>query len=114
MKLALAVALSLLVACTASDDIPAPQVSNVVPDHASPGSVVVISGAYFCQQPPDNDGDPICNITGTVEFGTVPGTPTTWSDTTIMVEVPAGTSGEADVSVTAAGRASNSVGFTAD
>ncbi len=102
----------LLAGCSASDDIPAPMIASIVPDNGAPGEVVTLSGDYFCQQPPVDDGDPTCDISGTVVFGTVPGTPSTWSDVTIMIEVPQGVTGHADVTVTAAGRTSNSVGFT--
>jgi hypothetical protein len=49
--------------------------------------------------------------TSTVTFNKTPGTPTSWSDTTIMVPVPAGAS-TGDIIVTVGGLASNGVAFT--
>jgi hypothetical protein len=101
--------------CTASDDIPAPAIANVLPAHATPGQIVVVAGSYFCQRPmTGSDQDPHCSTIGSVSFGMVPGTPTDWTDTAIMVEVPASPPGRADVQVTAAGRTTNSVAFTVD
>lgn len=104
----------MLAGCSANDDVPAPLISTVVPNHATPGAVVAVSGSYFCQKPNTGSEDPTCSVVGTVRFGQSPGTPTTWSDTAIMVEVPQGVAGPAEVSVTAAGRTSNVVAFTAD
>ncbi len=100
--------------CSAGDDVPSPLISNVVPDHAPAGEVVTVNGSYFCQRPANITDDPNCNVVGTVHFGAAPGTPTSWMDTAITVEVPLGASGPADVQVTAAGRTSNSIAFTAD
>ncbi len=111
---AAAVAL-VLAACSANDDIPAPSVANVVPNHATSGQVVVVNGAYFCQRPQGGSNlDPHCTVIGSVDFGSVPGTAVDWTDTAIMVEVPQIAAGRADVQVTAAGRTSNSVAFTVD
>jgi len=109
----LLVALVALAACSANDDIPAPIVASVVPDVAAAGTVVVVNGSYFCQRPNTGSEDPTCAIVGAVHFGAALGTPSTYTDTSIMVEVPAGASGSAPVDVTAAGRTSNSVAFTA-
>lgn len=102
--------LALLLGCSANDDIPAPQVAAVTPDHAPVGAVVTVSGQYFCQTPPMED--PNCGVAGTVHFGTIPATPSTWMDTAIMVEVPTGITGTVDVEVTAMGKQSNTVSFT--
>jgi hypothetical protein len=102
---------ALLAACSARDDIPAPLIASIVPDHATPGSIVTVDGSYFCQDPSPNPDDPTCAIAGTVQFGTVPGTPTTWADDAIMVEVPQ-QNGTVTVTVTAVGRTSNGVAFT--
>src|SRR2546430_9690425 len=85
-----ALALALMFAgCTANDDIPAPMIANVVPNHAPPGQIVVIGGSYFCQRPKNgSDQDPHCSAIGSVSFGMVPGTPTDWTDTATMVQVP--------------------------
>lgn len=114
MTRAFAVALA-LAGCSANDDIPAPSVANVVPNHGTPGQVVVVNGRYFCQRPQGgSDQDPHCSVIGTVAFGSVPGTTVDWTDTAIMVEVPQTAAGRADVHVTADGRTSNSVAFTVD
>jgi hypothetical protein len=114
MRAAIAFVLSSLVACSARDDVPAPVVSSVVPNHAPANAVVMVSGSYFCQRPNVNPEDPTCPVTGTVLFGAVPGVPSTYSDVSIMVEVPAGASGATTISITAGGRTSNSIAFTVD
>ncbi len=102
-------------ACSANDDVPAPLISSIVPSHAPAGSVVTIAGSYFCQRPQNGSNeDPNCDIVGTVHFGQAPGTPSSWMDTSIMVEVPPGVAGTVDVTITALGKTSNSVSFTAD
>jgi hypothetical protein len=104
-----------LVACSASDDIPAPRIAAISPDHAPVGAVVMITGEYFCQLPMEEGvEDSTCDVIGTVQFGTAPGTPSMWSDTQIMVEVPQAPLGHLDVSVTAKGRTSNHVDFRVD
>jgi hypothetical protein len=109
------VIIALLVAgCSANDDIPSPMISSIVPDHGPGGSVVTVAGSYFCQRPDTGTDDPTCDISGIVDFGEAPGAPSSYTDTAIMVEVPAGITGAVDVTVVAAGRMSNSVTFTAD
>ena len=108
------VAALLFAACSANDDIPAPLVSTIVPDHGPPGAVVAVQGAYFCQRPDTSNDDPTCDTQGTVDFGEVPGTATVWDDGEIMVEVPSAAVGSSDVVVSAAGRTSNAVSFTTD
>jgi hypothetical protein len=103
-----------IVACSASDDVPSPLVASVSPDHGPSGSIVLVSGSYFCQRPNNGQEDPTCDAEGVVDFGTVPGITTTWADNAIMVEVPHSTTGDVDVSVVAGGRISNSVSFTID
>ena len=103
--------LLLVVACSANDDVPAPQLSSVVPAAAPAGSVVTISGDYFCQRPNTGNEDPLCDTTGVVNFGASPGPVTQWSDTTIMVEVPQGALGSVALSVTVKGRTSNPIAF---
>ncbi len=97
--------------CSASDDVPAPLVSGVTPDHAPVGTVIQIRGDYFCQLPEVIEDVP-CDARGTVQFGTVPGTPTLWTDTEIMVEVPQGITTQVLVRVVSGGHASNAVTFT--
>jgi IPT/TIG domain len=103
-----------LAACSASDDIPSPQIASIQPIHGPSGSVVMLAGSYFCQRPDNGEEDPTCDAIGIVDFGTVPGTTTTWADNAIMVEVPHGNTGNVDVSVAAAGRISNAISFTID
>lgn len=107
-KVALVAALA---GCSANDDVPSPVVNTVTPDHGPAGLVVQISGSYFCQVPDIEPDDP-CDIAGTVEFGTVPGTPTLWSDDAIMAEVPAGLSTPVTLRVVAGAHRSNGVTFT--
>ncbi len=109
-----ALVLVVLAGCSAGDDVPAPLISNIVPSHGVPASVVQVNGSYFCQRPAGTTEDPNCAVAGTVHFGAAPATPTSWMDTAIMVEVPAGLSGSVDVQVIAAGRMSNTVSFTVD
>lgn len=112
---ALAVALvGLSAACTANDDVPAPSAGAITPDHGAVGTVVEVTGAYFCQRPDNGQDDPTCMSTGDVVFGETPATPTTWADDAIMVEVPASTPGEVRVTVEVAGRNSNQLGFTVE
>ena len=110
----LSVIAALLAACSANDDVPAPQIASVVPDHAPVGAVVTIDGAHFCQVPDPNPDDPTCPVAGTVELGTVPATPTTWADDEVMIEIPAIAPGATTVTITAAGRISNDATFTVD
>jgi hypothetical protein len=101
-----------LTACSASDDMPAPHISSVSPDHAVAGTVVLISGSYFCHQPANED--PLaCANTGVVEFGTSVGVASQYTDSAIMVEVPSG-AGSVEVVVEVASESSNAVGFTFD
>ena len=106
-------ALCLLGACTWNDDVPAPLVSSVVPDHAPTGALVTVNGDHFCQRPGDVE-DPLCDATGQVTFGAAPGTTSMWSETQIMAEVPQGVAGEVVLTVIARGRASNAISFTAE
>lgn len=103
--------LVLVAACSAGDDVPLPMLTSIVPNHGPVGAIVQLSGAYFCQKANIGE-DPTCDTIGTVRFGAAQGTITTWNDVAIMVEVPAASSGQVDVTVVAAGRTSNGVGFT--
>jgi len=104
----------MLAACSANDDIPAPLVGSVTPDHGVAGSIVRIDGEFFCGAPPDGDEVESCEMTGIVEFATTPSISTSWMATTIMVEVPTGVRGEVDLRVTVGGRHSNDVDFYVD
>ena len=101
-----------MLGCSASDDIPAPLISALNPNHGPPAAVIMVTGQYFCQAPVGED--PACDTVGTVNFGAVPGIVSAYTDTAIMVEVPDGVAGQVPVTVIAAGRASNSVTFTAE
>ena len=109
-----------LAACSANDDVPSPQLSDVQPSTAPAGAIVTLTGDHFCPQPPaappggDDDDNEVCTTPGEVHFGAAPGTPTTWSNTSLEVEVPSGIAGRVDLSVIVGGRPSNSISFTAE
>ena len=106
-----------LSACSANDDVPAPAIAAVQPDRAAPGATVTVTGSYLCQQPRTTDGDvdPLaCDHEGSVMFGTAPGVVTSYTDTAVLVEVPALAPGSVDVTVSVAGRGSNRVGFVVE
>jgi len=103
--------LVLLAACSANDDIPAPQVSAVIPAAGAPGAIVTVQGNDFCQRPDTGNEDPLCTSTGGVSFGASPGTVSQWTDTAIMVEVPQGVVGTVALTVGVNGRSSNAVSF---
>jgi hypothetical protein len=103
-------------ACSANDDVPAPAISAVQPDHAAPGASVTVSGSSLCQTPRSgSDVDPLaCEHVGTVMFDTAPGVATSYTDTAVVVEVPALAPGPRDVAVSVAGRSSNRIRFVVD
>jgi hypothetical protein len=105
-----------LSACSANDDVPAPAIGAVQPDHAAPGASVTVSGSALCQEPrTDGDGDPLaCDQVGTVLFDTAPGVATSYTDTAVTVEVPSLPPGPVDLSISVAGRSSNHVSFVVD
>jgi len=105
-----------LAACSANDDVPAPAISAVQPDHAAPGTTVAVSGSYLCQDPrTDPDGEPLaCEHMGTVMFDTTPGMVTSYTDTMVLVDVPALTPGRVSVVVSVVGRSSNSIDFVVE
>jgi hypothetical protein len=106
-----------LSACSANDDVPAPSISGVQPDHGMPGITVTVSGSYLCQQPQTNgsDVDPLaCMHMGTVTFGTTPGVVVSYTDTMATVQVPAVAPGAIDVAVSVAGRSSNRIRFVVE
>jgi YD repeat-containing protein len=77
--------------------IPAPNISNISPSAARAGASVAISGTNFG------------SVAGTVTFNGIAGSPTSWSNTQIVIAVPA-TATTGPVIVTQGG-ASNSVNF---
>jgi hypothetical protein len=107
-----------LSACSTNDDVPAPAISGVQPDHGMSGITVTVSGSSLCQQPQadgSSDVDPLaCAHMGTVTFGTAPGIVLSYADTMVAVEVPALASGTIDVSVSVAGRNSNQISFVVE
>jgi hypothetical protein len=105
--------LALVSGCSANDDVPSPQVAAVTPNHAVPGTTVIVTGSYFCQQPGTTEDPLACEHPGSVMFGTTNGTSTQYTDTSITVEVPGG-AGRVDVVVISSGRASNGVQFMFD
>jgi len=103
-------ALVVVAGCSANDDVPAPQISSVTPNHAPVGATVIVTGSYFCQQPRTEDPLACANM-GVVLFGVTSATSTQYTDTSISAEVPGGT-GAVRVTVSSAGRPSNGVDFT--
>jgi IPT/TIG domain len=107
--------LALLVAagCSANDDIPAPAIASITPQHAIPGAQVVIAGSYFCQQP--EPADPLaCAEMGVVLFGSQPSTAAQYEDSMISVDVPTLMPGDTTVFVSVGGKMSNGADFTVD
>jgi len=102
-----------LSACSANDDVPSPAINSVQPDHAAPGTTVTVSGSYLCQGPrTEIDGDPLaCEHVGTVMFDTTPGMVTSYTDSTVLVDVPGLAPGGVSMAVSVAGRSSNRIGF---
>ncbi|MBZ5509240.1 MAG: IPT/TIG domain-containing protein [Acidobacteriia bacterium] len=78
--------------------IPAPSISNISPDSARIGSSVTVAGSNFG------------STAGRISFNGINATPGSWSNTQIVVPVPAGAT-TGPVVVTQAG-ASNSASFT--
>jgi hypothetical protein len=111
-------ALAALAACSSNDDVPAPQLSGILPDHGAAGSIVMVDGSFLCQTPTAADGgEPgfACASDGTITFGATPADATSgWTDTSVMVIVPNGADGDVEVRASNNGRTSNSVTFTVD
>jgi hypothetical protein len=82
--------IGLAASCTASDDVPAPMISAVNPEHAQPGVSVTIIGDFFCQQPETGgEVDPLaCANVGTVNFGPTPANVGMYTEHMITAEVP--------------------------
>jgi YD repeat-containing protein len=78
--------------------IPAPNISNISPDSARAGASVTVAGTNFG------------SVAGRISFNGTNATPSSWSNTQIIVPVPAGAT-TGPVIVTQAG-ASNSASFT--
>ena len=116
--LAAAVGLLISASCVSGDDIPPPTLSGALPSHASPGDSVELSGSNFCQQVSNpNPDDPNLDCSpagGQILFGSFATSASTWTDSTVMIEVPAVNPGDVDVTVTVGGRTTNSITFTVD
>jgi hypothetical protein len=109
------VMIAFLCGCTAGDDVPAPRIASVSPDHGGANTQVTIEGDYFCQQPETGGEDPLaCANTGIVTFGQTPGTVGMYTEQTITAEVPALEAGTYAIAVSVAGRRSNTVQFTVE
>jgi len=105
------VAAALVAACSANDDFPAPQIASIAPDHATPGTAVLIAGDYFCHQSEEDPQGPPCTTMGAVSFGEMVANALQYDETQIMVEVPSGV-GTVDVTIAVAGEQSNAIAFT--
>jgi uncharacterized protein (TIGR03437 family) len=113
----LLVGLALVVGLGACHGRPdSPRIDELAPPVAKAGQVVNILGLAFCgQDPADRGSDDVCakTLDGFVTFGTQQGIErsdaavTTWTDTQISVQLPAGLTGAMNVVVTVGGRASN-------
>lgn len=106
-----------LSACSANDDVPAPAIAGVQPNHALSGTTVMVSGSYLCQDPraEGSDIDPLaCGHVGAVLFDTAPGVVSSYTDTLVLVEVPALAPGTFSVAISVAGRSSNRIGFVVE
>jgi len=105
----------LFAACSSNDDIPAPQLSGVVPDRGVPGTLVTVSGSYFCQVAHDDDAPLEClDSGGAVYFGSFLGTALSWEDTMLMIEVPESPPGEVDLRVQVKGKTTGSIDFVVE
>lgn len=100
----------IVAACGGNADVPAPRISSVFPEEGPPGVQVMIEGSSFCQQPQD-DEDPTCANVGTVLFDQQPGEVLEYTDTSILVTVPAHDPGMVRVVVHVIGRTSDGAGF---
>src|ERR1051325_5263131 len=101
MRIAATICITVVAACSANDDLPAPQIASITPAHAVPGAIVVVAGNYFCHQPETED--PLaCRNVGAVAFGQVTATTSQYTDTSVMAEVP-DRPGMVDVTLTVAG-----------
>jgi RHS repeat-associated protein len=81
--------------------VPPPGIASLSPNYGLPGTVVTITGTYFGST----------QGSSTLMFNSTPATPTSWSNTSIVVPVPAGAT-TGDVVVTVDGVSSNGVTFT--
>lgn len=115
MRLALALvplAALLTAACSANDDIPAPRIASITPNHATAGTSVTLDGDFFCHQLESED-PLVCAQQGTVHFGTAVADVIVYADAMIVADVPDVT-GKVRVSVEVAGEASNGFDFTVE
>lgn len=101
-----------LAGCSASDDIPAPRIAAITPNHGTPGTSIAISGDYFCHQLESED-PLLCAQLGTVHFGTAVADVTLYGDAMITADVP-DVPGEVRVTIEVAGQVSNGIDFTVE
>jgi hypothetical protein len=106
---------TLLIGCTAGDDLPAPLISTVTPTHGQPGSSIELRGDYLCQQQELEEADPLaCENVGTVVFDQTTSTPGSYTEHEVTAEVPGLEPGSHRIIVQVAGRHSNALSFTID
>jgi hypothetical protein len=91
-----------LCACGASDN-GTPKIDELAPPQGAPGLTVNVLGIHFCADDPCTPGF--------VSFGATAATVMSWTDTRVIVSVPASATGTNSVVVTAGGRQSNQLDF---
>jgi hypothetical protein len=99
-------------ACSANDDIPAPRIASITPDHGMAGASVTIDGDFFCHQLESED-PLLCEQQGTVHFGTAVADVISYADAMIVADVP-NIIGKVRVTVDVAGEVSNGIDFTVE
>ena len=118
LSLILIVSVGIGASCVSGDDIPPPTLSGALPSHAAPGDTIELSGSNFCQQVsnpnPDDPNEDCSPAGGQILFGSQVTSASTWTDSTVMVEVPALNPGHVAVTVTVSGRSTNTIDFVVD
>ena len=85
MRIAL---LLVLAACSANDDVPAPRIAGITPDHAPVGAFVMVTGDFFCAQPEDDEADPLaCDVIGVLGFDAANASVSAYGNLSISAEV---------------------------
>jgi serine protease len=91
-----------LVNAVAAVSVPGPRISSISPSSGNAGTIVTLNGFLFGTS----------QGTSSVSFGGVPATEyVSWSDSKIVVKVPAGVSGQVGVTVKVGSSVSNAVPF---
>lgn len=102
-------------ACSAADDIPAPAIASLFPTHGPPGTTITIEGSHLCQQPEDEESDPLrCDHEGDVVVASTPALVSEYLDTRIVAVIPELAPGPAGVVVRVVGRSTRDVTFVVD